>query len=64
MACVLPQLMSQPSMTSLDFLPRSASLPWWTEVTAELYIQNETEGSEMEKWNVVCPHKKNVRFMT
>lgn len=28
MACVLPQLMSQPSMSSLDFLPRSALMDW------------------------------------
>ena len=34
MACVLPQLMSQLSVSSLDFLPRSAGVPWWTEVTA------------------------------
>lgn len=56
MACVLPQLMSQLSMSSPDFLPRSASVPGWTEVTAELYTQKEMECSEMEKWNMVCPH--------
>ncbi len=62
MASVLPQLMSQLSMSSPDFLPRFASVPWWTEVTAELYTQNEMECNEMEKRNLVYPHLKNTQI--
>lgn len=63
MACVLPQLMSQLSVSSLDFLPRSACVPWWTEVTAVV-----CSGWSGVQWNGEseknCPHVKNCRFIT
>lgn len=55
--------MSQPSVSSLDFLPRCASVPRCTEVTAELCAQKEMERSEMEKFNLVCPHMRNCRII-
>lgn len=57
MACVLQQLMSQPSMTSLVVLPHFARAPWWSEVTEELYTKNKAQWNDETHFTVSTQEK-------